>query len=105
MSYWHQVAQRVFTIEEQRYCYLRALEENEEDFEARARLVALGNGPMRAPAQLGRDVIIMPAGDARPQRELFSESEPDSNASLAGLIIAIVAAAAVVLIIVLALHL
>jgi hypothetical protein len=45
-------------IEEQRYCWQRAIEENEDDYNARAALMALGNGPMRAPRAIAIDIVF-----------------------------------------------
>jgi hypothetical protein len=80
---WKREATQVRTVEEQRYCYTRAIEENEDDFEAHALLKALGPGPARAPRYLMRGVDTIVIREVKP---VFEPPEPDYLGGLMRLI-------------------
>lgn len=74
MNQWHALADTCTDPQEKRWCYQRAIEEDEEDYESRALFKALGNGPMRAPKSISREIVFLPResqyrADQTPARE------------------------------------
>jgi len=72
-SYWLKLATRVPNIEEQRYCYIRCIELDEENYEARALLLACGPGAARAPAEIKQGVVLI---EAPPQIKIVYVERP-----------------------------
>jgi hypothetical protein len=73
--YWFELAEKQTTAEAQRYCYLRCVELNEEDYDARAQLAALGPGAARAPEEIKERVIFMPTSPPKTDTVYIDEPE------------------------------